>query len=240
MNEEQIFLPPKRSGWIFHAGIIFLSLSLGLLSLWMILRIGFQPQAIIFVLIALFSLVLIPILVYRIYALANAYYALERDGIYIHWGLRIEEIPMVQVEWVTPASELEVKLPMPWITIPGSILGVRKFPDGTPIEYMASSAKNLVLIKTGQKIFGISPKEADRFLDSFQRVIEMGSISPIQARSVYPTFLFARVWADRFARILIILSILLNTAIWVFVSVITDVEKRVQERLLKIVWRSPL
>jgi len=218
MSEISSFNPPKRSGQLFLTGMILLSFSIGSLSLWGALNMGMSPITIVYVILSLFSFLAIPLFFYRIYALRNATYSLEREGIYIRWGLRIEDIPMQSVEWVAHASELNTKLPLPWLTLPGAVLGVRKFPDGTQIEYLASKTKNLVLIKSNGAIFGISPNDVSGFLNTYQRIIEMGTISQIEARSIHPSFIFSRIWNDRFARTLFLLSFFFSAALWVFAS----------------------
>lgn len=227
MSENSIYDPPKRSGQVFLAGMVLLSFSIGLFSMWGAFNSGFSPITIVYIIVLLLSFIGMFLFFYWIYALRNAAYSLEREGIHIRWGLRIEDIPMQSVEWVAPATELNTKPPLPWFTVPGAVLGIRRFPDGTQIEYLASTTKNMILIKSNGKIFGISPKDGSGFLDVYQRIIEMGSISPIEARSIQPSFLFARIWRSRFARILIIVSVFFNAALWIFTSFVISTNEQI-------------
>jgi hypothetical protein len=43
---------------------------------------------------------------YRAYALLRADYYIDRDSLAILWGLRVEDIPLTDIEWVRPASDL--------------------------------------------------------------------------------------------------------------------------------------
>lgn len=55
-------------------------------------------------------------------------------------------------------------------------------------------------------------------METFQRFTEMGSLTPLAARSVYPAFLLARVWSARPARVLLLGCVLLGLALLVWVS----------------------
>jgi hypothetical protein len=125
---------------------------------------------------------------------------------------------MDQVTWVRPASEIEGRLPLPPIRWPGSILGVRHLADGETLEYFASDEQNMILIATHGRVFVISPEDPEAFIRTYQRCNEYGSLTPIPARSVYPSFLLARVWSDRPARYLILASILMGLILFTLVS----------------------
>lgn len=60
------------------------------------------PVFLRYLLLAGLCLLPLPLLVYRFRALQRAHYILERDGIRLRWGLRAEDIPMDQVDWVHP------------------------------------------------------------------------------------------------------------------------------------------
>jgi hypothetical protein len=89
------------------------------------------------------------------------------------------------------------------------------------VEFLAARDTKLVLIVTPQRVFAISPANETEFLQTYRRLSEFGSLSAIPSISDYPTFLLARSWADRPARILIIISALLAVGLigWVSVSI---------------------
>ncbi|MEJ2706132.1 MAG: PH domain-containing protein [Anaerolineales bacterium] len=163
---------------------------------------------------------MIPTLIYRAYALRKANYILERDGIHLVWGLRAEDIPITDVLWVHPAEELEQGPRKPWLTLPGAILGSRRLPEGGQIEYMASSSSKLVYIATHDRIYAVSPEDREDFIHTFQRFLELGSLRPIAARSVHPSFLLARVWALKPLRYLILAGLVLSLALLIWVSLV--------------------
>jgi hypothetical protein len=101
------------------------------------------------------------------------------------------------------------------------VLGTRRLPGGEQVEYMASnSGDGLILISTPDKIFVVSPANPTAFLQTFHRFAELGSFTPLEARSIYPSFLLARVWNERPARYLLLCGIGLSLVLFIGVSLV--------------------
>lgn len=207
MKDEFIFYPPIRWGLIVHTAGALLLASAGGYGLWQAFHATIGPIFLIYLISSLLALGLALWLVYRGYALQRAFYTLERDGLSLHWGLRLEDIPMDAVVWARSAEDLETRLPLPWLCIPGSVLGSRNFPGVGTVEFLASSWRGIILVATPERIYAISPQDPQAFLNVFQRFMELGSLSPLPARSVFPTLLLARVWQTRLARYTILLGL---------------------------------
>lgn len=224
MSEQFVFTPGRRLGIVFHLGAILVLLIVGVLGLYQAASAGIGPAFLLYLSLPLLTVLVAPLLAYRLYALWTAYYVLERDGIRLRWGLRQENIPMTNVTWVSPASELEKQPPLPLLRWPGAVLGMRHLTNkqnltgSGPIEYMASSGRGLVLVGTRERVFAISPADLNGFSYTFDRLTELGSLTPLQARSVYPTFLIARAWRSRLVRGLLLSSWLLTLGLLVLVS----------------------
>ncbi len=219
MSQEYVFHPDKRRGTIFQIGAVVLLGAAGGWGLWQASQAVASPAFLFTLLPALMACIIVPLLIYRIYALHTAHYTLEREGAHLRWGLRTEDIPMDTVLWVRSVDELKIDLALPWLRWPGSILGVRSISGIGEVEYLASRSRRLILIATTQRVFAISPVDEIRFLRSFQRCMEMGSLSPLSPRSVYPTFLLARVWSSRPARFLLLGSLAFSMVLLITVSV---------------------
>src|SRR5262249_54105146 len=108
--------------------------------------------------------------------LTRSNYFLNRDNLRLVWGLRIEEIPLADVEWVRPLSALASPVHLPLLRLPGGILGVTRHSELGKIEFLASESSTLLLIATAQRVFAISPADPGTFTGSFQRAIELGSL----------------------------------------------------------------
>jgi len=207
VKEEFIFYPPIRWGLIVHAAGALLLISAGGYGLWQAFHATIGPRFLVFLIPSLLAIGLAVWLVYRGYALSGAFYILERDGLRLHWGLRLEDIPMDAVIWARQADELESRLPLPWLRIPGSVLGNRNLPGVGNVEFFASSWRGIVLVATPERTYAISPQDPHAFLNAFRRFMELGSLSPLPARSVFPTLLLSRVWQARLARYTILLGL---------------------------------
>lgn len=201
---ENVFYPLRRTGLLIQGVLILALAAAGGYFFYMATQNTSGLDFLFQMLIALVMFAPLPLLAYRLYALINGAYGLRRDGLMIRWGLRREDIPLNTVEWIRPASELGFRLPLPWLRLPGSILGTRKVPELGQVEYIASDTAHMILVATSEKVFAISPEHPNQFMSFFRQVNELGSLSPIDAQSVYPTVLIGRVWEDRLARILII------------------------------------
>ena len=222
MNDGH-YPPPKQLGLLIHAILILI---LGGLAGWGIWNLTFTevgPNFVIFLLDTLLALVPLPLFVYRAYALSRADYILDRDSLEIRWGLRNEDIPLTDIEWLRPATDLTMPLRLPWLPIPGAVLGTRRHPDLGVVEFLAADPRNLLLVATTKRVYAISPTDAAQFAQTFARTIEMGSLLPAEAKSVYPSFIFSRAWDNTMARFLWLSGLFLNIglAVWVILTIPT-------------------
>jgi len=83
------------------------------------------------------------------------------------------------------------------------------------------------MICTTQQIYAISPDNPSRFIEVFQRFTELGSLTPLQAHSIYPSFLLARIWAERPARYLLLMGIILCLVLLVWVSLLIPTQSTI-------------
>jgi hypothetical protein len=212
------FPPPRQQGFTFHASLIAVVVAaVGVLA-YLIYRkpIGLLPT--LFMVIGALGLVLLPILAYRLYALWRANYSLDRNRLTLKWGLRVEQIPIAEIEWVRPMAAIVGPIPLPFFRLPGSVVGIRHHSDLGEIEYLASNSKSLLLVATPRKTFAISPEDTRNFLQDVQRAIEMGSLSPVASQSVYPSFVVAQAWNSSMARFLWLAGLFLNIGLLAWVG----------------------
>jgi hypothetical protein len=176
------------------------------------------PLFITYLLVGILAFAPIPVLGYRAYALYKADYYIDRDSLAILWGLRVEDIPLTDIEWVRPASDLTNPLSLPRLRLPGAVLGTRRHPDLGAVEFIASSARNLILIATSKHVFAISPRDPASLVRTFARATELGSLTPTAAKSVYPSFVITQAWESPIARFLWMTGLLLNLGLVAWVS----------------------
>lgn len=173
-----------------------------------------------FLLVGLIAFAPIPFFGYRAYALLRSDYYIDRDSLAVLWGLRVEDIPLTDIEWVRPASDLSNPLSLPRFRLPGAVLGTRRHPDVGLVEFIASDSRNLILVATSKRVFAISPRDAAALVRTFARATEMGSLSPAEPVSVYPSFIVTQAWQTPVARFLWVSGLFLNIGLIVWVGVL--------------------
>lgn len=216
--KDLLFLPPRRRGTLIHGILIAI---LGSITIWGFVgvsRAAVGPVFMVYLLMTLAAALPLPVIGYRLYALLRANYHLERETLRLYWGLRIEEMPLSDIEWVRPASDLTIPLRLPRFRLPGSIIGLRRHPDLGTVEFLASDAKELLLVATAKRVFAISPDDPRRFAREFQLATELGSLTPSQAYSTYPSFVLAEAWKSLLARYLWLSGLLLNIGLLAWTS----------------------
>lgn len=214
------FPPDRRLGLFIHAAMIAVLAAASIFGFMSLSVSQVGPVFVSYLLGGVLAFAPIPILAYRAYALLRADYYIDRDSLAMLWGLRIEDIPLTDIEWVRPATDLTHPLILPRIRLPGAILGTRRHPDLGLVEFIASSSRNMILIATSKRIFAISPRNPAGLVQTFARATEMGSLTPTEAKSVYPSFLIAQAWDSPLARFLWMTGILLNLGLIVWVGVL--------------------
>ena len=186
-------------------------------ALWRLSQTGVGPAFSLYVLTAVLSFLPLPFLGYRAYALLRSDYLLNRNMLRIRWGLRVEDVPIADVEWLRSPAHLTEPLRLPPLRLPGAVLGRRVTPTLGEVEFVASETGKLLLVATARRVFAISPDDPTRFAASLQHAIEMGSLAPGAAQSQYPSFLLVEVWSVPAARYLLLTGIFLNVGLlgWV-------------------------
>jgi len=197
---EKEFLPPKRTGiWVL------LVLLLGVIAgiLYVLSAASQAAQQTVFMANLLAAVVLIAVgiwLLLRMHTLFTTRYMLSRGGLELRWGLRHEVIPMPAVQWIRPVSDFQARLPLPFGALPGMIFGSRNVPGLGLVEYAAADPRNLLLVSASGRYYAISPSESAAFLDLYERLNELGSLSAYEPRSESLRTLREKIWRDATAR----------------------------------------
>ena len=222
MNNPKIghFPPSKRLGLIAHALIILALAGASAWGFWNLTRASVGPTFVNFLLVGLIAFAPIPFFGYRAYSLYKADYYIDRDSLAMLWGLRVEDVPLTDIEWMRPADDLSNPLTLPRFRLPGAVLGTRRHPDVGLVEFIASDTKNLILVATSKRVFAISPNDAASLVRTFARATEMGSLSPAEPVSVYPSFIVTQAWQTPIARFLWVSGLILNIGLIVWVGIL--------------------
>jgi hypothetical protein len=214
------FPPPKRRGLIIHILIILILATIAVTGFINLTRVDVGLVFLISLLVALASFAPIPLFVYRAYSLLNADYHLDRDSLAIKWGLRVEDIPLSDIEFIRSSDDLTTRLSLPSLPIPGGLLGIRRHPDLGTVEFLASDSKKLLLVATAKRVFVISPENPAKLTQTFARATELGSLTPVESKSIYPSFVVTQAWESGLARYLWLTMLFLNLGLFIWASLI--------------------
>jgi len=212
--------PPKQRGLIIHGVVILVLAIIAGIGFINLIQVEVGPVFLTSLLVTLASLTPIPFFVYRAYSLWQADYHLDRDSLAIKWGLRVEDIPLTDIEFIRSTNDLTTPLTLPSLPLPGGILGMRRHPDLGAVEFLASDSKKLLLVATAKRVFVISPDNPIKLTQTFARAIELGSLSPVESKSVYPSFVFTQAWESGLARYLWLTTLFLNLGLFIWASLI--------------------
>jgi hypothetical protein len=214
------FNPPRSKGYILFLGITLLLLGLSGFLLMFALDQKSSGYFVIALLGAAILFVPVPLVLYNFYSLVRAKYVIDRDGLYLQWGLRTEDVPLNDIEWVRVASEVSSVLPYPSWSFTGILRETRLSDELGEIEFLASDKNRLLLVATSKKIFAISPAQTIDFLNAFQHAFELGSISPIKSQSNQVGTFFSGVFKDRRSRLMVIIGIALTILLFILVGLL--------------------
>lgn len=216
VSDTHRFEPPRRAGLLLQGSGFVVLAALVYLLFSQVLMAELGPMFLVYLISTVILALPLPVLGYRIYSLVRSHYTIVRDGLQLQWGLRAEDIPMRDVQWVSYLGDQPLSLPrLHW---PGALVGTRLQSELGQVEFMASQTSNLVLIATPQKVYAVSPEDYRGFLETFRRQIEMGSLAPMRTYSAQPTFLLSDIWQAPVARVFLIIDLVLALALFVLVG----------------------
>lgn len=216
MESRLTFYPPKRTGTIFHILLMILFSAAGIWGIWGVSSVQMALQLLPYLALIILFLAAIPYLFYRLYGLHRAAYSLERGGITLRWGWRLETLPMSEIKWVLRIDDLEVPPQPPPLRWPGAVTGVRRFQRGPEVEFLASSVRNLVIIAARGRYYAISPIYQDEFISAYQNLTELGTITQLRGESIRPTLVISEVSNNRITLGLILAGGLLNISLLIW------------------------
>ena len=217
---HQEYRPPLKDGLVLHSAALIIIASGFAAAFITALNQDVGNYFLLYLLLSLILLVPLPVIIYRGYALLRARYLLNREGLLLRWGLRSEDIPLQDIEWIRSIDDFDEDIAVPPLSVPGAIIGVKRNDDLGLIEFMASDRESLLLIATSNQIYAISPDDPKNFLYTYQRSIELGSLAPIESQSVFPAAFLKQFWQDRTARMPILTGLIITIVLFIAVGII--------------------
>ena len=217
MDERITFYPNRQAGTIVHIALMLIFCVAGIWGIWGASTAAMAPQLLPYLALVLLFLVTVPYLIYRLYGLHRSAYILERGGITLQWGWRLVTLPMSKVKWVYRDTDLEIPPKPPALRWPGAVTGVRKFQRGPEVEYLASRSKRLVIISAADRYYAISPRYPDELINTYQDLIELGSLQALPEQSIQPDLVMTEISKNRLSLGMILVGALLNITLLIWV-----------------------
>ena len=206
------FTPRRTLG--FALGLFLLAALVAAISL-SIAQLGqglISPISLIWIGLLLLALPLALLVINRLYGLVTARYRVDRDGLYVQWGMSYEQIPLDMISEVGPLREIdgasgeEPRRPKFGFWWPGCMVGRSK---GGVLDFFSTTRPLTVIRMTTGRALAISPPDTEAFQGAIFNATRMGSLEAIPERSVRADFLVTRVWSDRLARGLILAGLII-------------------------------
>jgi len=172
---DEVFEPPHRLGLTFTLSLAFLAL-VGALVL-LIVGSGSITRDINLLLLAL----AVPLLLvffffsYRAFLISTTSYLLNDSSLELNWGFRCEVIPLDAIDWAHRISDFETPMPLTGFLLPGQYYGTRQIRGLGQVVFASTDKLRMVLIRTGERHFVISPSDVAAFSETMDRLLEAGN-----------------------------------------------------------------
>lgn len=211
---------PKTLGLLLGTLALVLFIGPALASLYMLMNATLSLWMVLWVFLPLVCVPLAVTVAYRLFGLITASYDLDRNGFYLRWGFSEERLPIQSIDSVSALDRDVVVSGYPrafrW---PGLVIGKGVLEDGDSVEFFASTGMDeMVLIQSHYGAFAISPTNRESFLNQFQTALRSGPLEKWKHQSRRPDFVLARLWSDRWARVLILIGALLPISLLAFLA----------------------
>jgi hypothetical protein len=191
-------------------GIIVWLIALDALLLWIAAQLPVTVVTFIVVLLALASLPVIALIIYWLFGLNRAVYALDRNLLVIRWGAVQQIVPMASIHQVLHGSEIAGRIRHfrggRW---PGLWVGQAKVSGlGPVLFYAAGGLDQLLVIVTPGLAYAITPADLAGFVEAFDQRQKMGPTQSVEQASIRPDLYDWPLWTDRLALGLVGLAVM--------------------------------
>jgi hypothetical protein len=214
-----IFKPRRSTGILVGIAIITGLLALDALLLSYLRQGQISFVYFVFALLVILSLPLLVLLGYLVYGLLNLRYQLHRNALTIVWGATQHVIPMGNIREVVRGKDLGEEIRVRGVSWPGYLVGPGQVEGiGRTLFYATEPVAGQLLVVTPTLAYGISPANADGFLDAFEIRHHMGPIQLLSYEHRQPEILSWPIWGDRLAHLLLALGLGTNLILFAYHS----------------------
>ncbi|NIM93596.1 MAG: hypothetical protein GTO18_07780 [Anaerolineales bacterium] len=207
---------PNRTLGLILGGFLFFLFLVGLsLGLFQLASETVSPFLGLWTSLVILCLPLLLVVSYRLFGLITAEYSLNRDCFYLRWGFAFDQVPISKIVKVVSGIDIGVGLrPRIGFRWPGCVVGERDVEGLGTVEFFATTGSSrMIVIILEDRSLAISPPDVEAFQGAFLEVVHLGSLEEIHYLSQRPDLFSARLWADRWARLLILAGLIINLSL---------------------------
>ena len=217
------YQPPRALGLLVGSVLVAWALSIGILLLTASLEREFGPLTLATTLGAVAALLVGALIGYWTYSLLTLSYALDRNGLVIHWGVTRQVIPLGAIERLVPGTSVGVPN-VRGVTWLGYHIGRAQIPRiGDVLFYSTHQTPEQVLyVMTTERNYAISVPDPAAFARQIQVRQELGPTAVVTHHVERAFASFQGFWEDRTGWILVGLATLVCAAVWVALAVQFD------------------
>lgn len=167
----------------------------------------------------LVALALIGLFAYWTVGYFNLRYRMDRNGLIISWAGERQYVPMDSVDRIVSGEGIDSKVKIRGINWPGYHVGHENLGErGELLVYSTVSLPKQIFICTPTLIYGISPRDPERFLKELELRRNLGATAFQRQWAERSRFLSFPLWDDRGGHFLLAAAVILNLAMFAFLA----------------------
>jgi hypothetical protein len=210
-----LIVPPRRLGALVGGLLALVTLLLDAFWVWQVINWPITFLTFVQSLLVLLSLLWLGLLGYWLYGLFTLRYHLDRNRLFIRWGVTWQTVPLPEIEQVEIGPRLASPLRYRGAWWPGYWAGHGETVDvGLTLFYATTPTTRQVLLVTPTLAYAISPPDPEAFVREFERRRSMGPTQWVEQSSHQSAFTRWAFWSDRAAQGLLALAGLTATALF--------------------------
>jgi len=180
---------------------------------------GFDLSSYFAGLLFVLSLPLLTLLGYWYYGLLTLHYYLDRNALVIRCGVFSQVVPLGSIRRVVSGNEATVSRGFRGVSWAGYLKGQMRLRGlGLVLVYSSQPLERQLVVATGSRCYGISPRDRQRFLEALEAHCALGPTRVLEQTIEYRPVATLPIWRDRWFWIVVGLAFVANAALFGLVA----------------------